>query len=409
MSGARFNVFNNIKPLALAGQLRVLPARLLKVGARLSSGAATAFAFRSRALFARGRGVGQCPGRDGRASSGMSCGLATFTMRFGVTIGLWIFAATSALAEGKPLPVWPAPPEQPCIVYVRDIATPKDIGAKLPFFTRIVNTITGEGADARRLSRPFGLSLDDSGNLVLTDTGGGAVCNLDLQRKKWLRWTAAGKTGFVSPVAAVRRDKTFYVADSALGQLLAFDEKGRLQFSITNQLERPSGLALLDNHLLVVDSQLHQVVIFGLRGEFISKFGKRGAGDGEFNFPTHIAVDGRHQIFVTDSLNNRVQIFTSDGRFVRAFGSAGDGPGHFSRPKGVAVDSRGHVYVVDAVFCNVQIFDDQGRLLLDFGEPGSASGQFWLPNAIAINSRDEIFVADSFNHRLQVFRYTGRE
>ncbi|HUC85922.1 MAG TPA: 6-bladed beta-propeller [Candidatus Acidoferrales bacterium] len=322
---------------------------------------------------------------------------------------LWLSGLLACGSQPAIAPAWPPPPAQPCIVYVRDIAAPKDIGAKAPFFTRLANRLTGVTADSRSLSRPFGLSLDAAGNLLVTDTGANAVCYLDLAHKKWLRWTAAGDRRFVSPVAAVHQGRIFYVADSGLGAVVALDEKGRRLFEITNELARPSGLALLGGHLLVVDAELHQVVVFGLQGELISKFGRRGNGPGEFNFPTHIAVDDRNQIYVTDSLNFRIQVFSADGLFLRAFGSAGDGPGHFSRPKGVAIDRSGHVYVVDAMFGNVQIFDDQGRLLLDFGQDGSAPGELSLPNAIAINSNNEIYVADAYNHRLQMFRYTGKE
>ena len=337
------------------------------------------------------------------------CGRMAFVAQLFFVFGFWLLGALSGMAEQKPLPAWPPPPDQPYIVYVRDLTNPKDIGAQPPFFTRVLNSITGVGTEPKRLNRPFGLSLDEAGNLVVTDTGAGAVCFLDFEHKKWLRWTAAGGRNFVSPVAAVHHAQTFFVADSALGKVIAFDEKGKVQFTITNALERPSGLALLGDRLIIADSQLHQVVICGLHGEFISKFGQRGLGPGEFNFPTHVAVDEQKQVYVTDSLNHRIQVFTADGHFVRAFGSAGDGPGHFSRPKGVAVDRAGHVYVVDAVFGNVQIFDGQGRLLLDFGQAGSGLGEFWLPNAIAINSKNEIFVADGYNHRVQIFRYTGKE
>jgi DNA-binding beta-propeller fold protein YncE len=330
--------------------------------------------------------------------------------RVALAAGLWLLASRVAAAVPPPLlPAWPPPPVDPCIVYVRDLSNPKDIGARSGFFTRLANAITGVSADEQKLDRPFGLSVDDADNLVVTDTGANVVCFLDLARKKWLRWKAVGGVNFLSPVAAVHRGQTFFVADSALGEVIAFDEKGKVQFAITNELDRPAGLALLGDKLVIADAQLHQIVLCGPRGEFISKFGRRGNGPGEFNFPTHVAVDGRRQIYVTDSLNHRIQVFTADGTFLRAFGSAGDGPGHFSRPKGVAVDHSGHVYVVDAVFGNVQIFDGQGRLLLDFGEAGSGPGKFWLPNAIAINSRNEIFVADAYNHRLQMFRYTGRE
>jgi DNA-binding beta-propeller fold protein YncE len=317
----------------------------------------------------------------------------------------------AAFAADKPKPAlaWPPPPAEPAVVFVRNISGPADIGVKPPFFSRLADWITGVGREKDRLDKPFGLALDDAGNLLVTDTGANTVCCIDLSRKKWTRWEASGKTRFQSPVAVARHGSTIFVADSALGKVLAFDEKGKPQFEITNELERPSGLALAGDRLLVSDSQRHQVAIFDLGGKFISKFGRRGTGPGEFNFPSHINVDAAGLIYVTDSLNGRIQVFDASGRFQRSFGSAGDGPGHFSRPKGVAVDRAGHVYVVDAVFDNVQVFDGQGRLLMNWGETGPAPGEFWLPNAIVISAKNEIYVADSYNHRIQVFSFIGKQ
>ena len=314
----------------------------------------------------------------------------------------------SSAAKVNPLPAWPPPPAAPRVVYVRDIASPADIGAKPSTLNRVADWFTGAAKDKGKLDKPFGLCVDEAGNLLVTDTGANTVCLLDLARKKWTRWESVGPIRFKSPVAVARHGQTIFVADSVLGKVIAFDAKGKLLFEITSELERPSGLAVLGDKLYISDAQRHQVVVCDVRGAFLSKFGQRGGGPGEFNFPTHVSADSGGRICVTDSLNNRVQVFDAEGRFLRTFGSVGDGPGSFSRPKGVAADSEGHLYVVDAVFDNVQIFDDQGRLLMNWGETGPAPGQFWLPNAIAINRADEIYVADTHNRRIQVFRYTGK-
>lgn len=311
-------------------------------------------------------------------------------------------------APGIAARVWPPPPAKPCIVYERSISGPRDIGAKPSTLNRVSKWLTGAGSDPVTLVRPFGLSLDESGNLLITDTGAGTVSCLDFERKQWLRWDRAGGVRFESPVAIARRGSTVFVADSGLGKVLAFDLEGRLKFEITQNLERPSGLALGRERLYVADVQRHSVVVTDLRGQFVSEFGRRGSAAGEFNFPSHVSVDAAGLIYVTDSLNYRVQVFSADGKFLRAIGSAGDTAGHFSRPKGVAADTAGHAYVVDALFDNIQIFDTEGRLLLDWGQTGSEPGEFWLPNAIAISSRNEIYIADSYNRRIQVFRYTGR-
>lgn len=318
-------------------------------------------------------------------------------------------AAQSPMAPPAAPPVWPPPPESPRIAYVRDISGPADIGARPAALVRFANWITGVNPVENNLQMPFGLSLDGAGNLLVTDSGNDHVCYLDLARKKWTVWKTVGGSSFSAPVAALHHGKLFYVADSEQGRVVAFEENAKkIRFAITNELSHPSGLALLGEKLVVADSQRHQIVFYSLDGQFISKFGRRGRGPGEFNYPTHVSVDTRNRVYVTDSMNCRVQVFDADGKFLREFGGVGDGPGRFSRPKGVATDIEGHAYVVDALFDNVQIFDEAGRLLLDWGETGSGPGKFWLPNAIVINSKNEIFVADAYNHRIQVFRYLSQ-
>ena len=332
---------------------------------------------------------------------------------FAGAFALWLAQAPGAQTVAKPSvrapgPAWPPPPAEPCVVYLKSVAGPADLGIRPPAFSRLANWITGGDRGSSRLDKPFGLALDDAGNLLLTDTGANAVCCLDRQGKKWLRWEQAGKTRFLSPVAVARHRDTVFVADSALGKVLAFNLTGKLLFEITRELERPVGLAISGDKLFVADSQRHHIVICNLRGDIVSEFGRHGSAPGEFNFPTHLAVDAGGHIFVTDSMNCRIQVFTASGQFQRIIGRPGDSPGDLNRPKGVAVDRYGHLYVVDALFDNVQIFDDQGRLLLNWGDTGSGPGQFWLPNGIAVGGNNEIYVADSYNHRIQVFQYTGK-
>lgn len=324
-----------------------------------------------------------------------------------------LFAGCSRLEKSAPekvagdKPVWPEPPAAARIAWSQSIHRPVDLGIKRSAFTRFGQWITGSDRGNEQLSKPFALALDEFDNLCVTDTGANAVAFYNATTRKWTRWDKIGKTRFVSPVAVAKRQDTLYVADSALAAIIAFTETGKFRFCISNQLSRPTGLAIADDKLFVADSQGHALLCFSLDGRFLSKTGKRGDGEGEFNFPTHLAVDGQQRLYVTDSMNSRIQVFDASGRFVRQLGQAGDRPGHFSRPKGVAVDPSGNLYVVDGMFDNVQIFDPAGRVLLFFGAQGSGPGQFWLPNGIAISRSDDIYVADCYNHRIQVFKYLG--
>jgi sugar lactone lactonase YvrE len=303
--------------------------------------------------------------------------------------------------------VWPVPPEVARVVYTQEVRAPADLGVRSSALSRFGHWLTGTGQRNDRFLKPFGISLDEEENLCLTDTGANAVCFYNRTHKKWQKWDKIGTVRFSAPVAVVKRSGIFFVADSGLGSVIAFDENGKLLNRITNHLERPSGLVIMNERLLVADSQRHKVVVFDLRGGFQGEFGRRGVGPGEFNFPTHLAADSEGNCYVTDSMNSRVQILDSTGHFKGQVGSLGDSSGSFGRPKGVAVDSFGHVYVLDAMFDNLQIFDRDGHLLLYLGETGAAKGEFWLPNGIAISRSNEIFIADSYNRRVQVFKYVG--
>jgi DNA-binding beta-propeller fold protein YncE len=305
--------------------------------------------------------------------------------------------------------VWPAAPGTPRIAYVRSIAQPADAGAKQSGLKRFANWVSGAETGNEQFTKPFGIAVDDQGNLCLTDTGANSVSCFDQSTRRWRRWDRAGEIRFASPVAVARKGSLIFVADSALGIVIAFDTGGKLRFRIDHDLERPSGLALSGERLFVADAQQHRVAVFDLNGKFLSRFGRRGAGPGEFNFPTHLATDREGRLFVTDSMNHRVQVFDAAGQFQTQIGTAGDTSGHFGRPKGVAVDTFGHVYVADAAFDNLQIFDGAGRFLLDLGGSGQGPGEFWLPNGVAIDGNNQIYVADSYNRRVQVFKYLGEK
>jgi DNA-binding beta-propeller fold protein YncE len=315
-------------------------------------------------------------------------------------------------ANTKPQPdavavVWPDPPEAARVKYVSSISQPSDLGIKRSGFRRFANWLVGMQKGNENLIKPFGVALDEADNLCVTDTGANVVCYFDMGHKTCQRWEGAGKLRFVSPVAVAKRGSTIFVADSALGAVIALDPKGKFLFAIQKGLQRPVGLTVARDKLFVVDSQLNAVVIFDLQGKLLTQFGSRGAGQGQFNFPTHVMADARGFLLVTDSMNGRIQMFDLEGNFKGMIGSSGDSPGHFGRPKGVATDSFGRVYVVDALFDNLQIFERAGQLLLSLGGTGAKPGEFWLPNGIAISRDNRIFIADSYNRRVQILKYVG--
>ena len=61
-------------------------------------------------------------------------------------------------------------------------------------------------------------------------------------------------------------------------------------------------------------------------------------------------------MYVSEKENHCISIFTSEGRFVTSFGSKGEGPGQFKAPRSIAVDNSGVVYVCDLGNHRIQLF-----------------------------------------------------
>jgi DNA-binding beta-propeller fold protein YncE len=286
------------------------------------------------------------------------------------------------------------------------VSGPQDAGIQRSFFGRLADTLFGKTEE--RLIRPTGV-VGREDLLYVADAGAQALWIFDLANQKFGKVGRLGRETLASPVAvAFGPADTVFVADSWLKKVFLVDRDGKLlRTAAETGLERPAGVAYdgATGRLYVADSVAHRVAAYGPDGAQVLSWGKRGIGNGEFNYPTHVALDRSGTLLVTDALNFRVQAFDREGRFLWMLGRPGDGSGDFAGPKGLATDSRGHLYVVDALFDAVQIFDRDGAFLLGFGERGVRPGQFWLPGGIFISGQDRIYVADSFNQRIQVFDF----
>lgn len=307
--------------------------------------------------------------------------------------------------------VWPLPPEQPRIKFIRSFKTPADIGAKTS--KSLADALFGATDQSNfYMEKPYAVSADSKGRVFVGETALGKLFVFDIPNKKFEVWGQSGQGRLLLPLGiAVDGADQVYVADSKQRRVVVFDPDGKFLRAMggKNELERPVGIAVDDarDRIYVVDTGGHRIVVFDKQGNRVTTIGERGKEPGQFNFPSNIALDRDGRLYVVDAMNFRIQILEPDGNPINAFGKHSDLPGDVSRPKGIGVDQDGHIYVVDAAFNNFQIFDAEGALMLFIGGTGRNPGQFYLPAGAYLDPQGRFYVADQFNRRIQIFQYLG--
>jgi len=145
----------------------------------------------------------------------------------------------------------------------------------------------------------------------------------------------------------------------------------------------------------------HQVIKLSPEGKVLLTLGKGGvAGDGPdmFNAPTDVAVAANGDIIVSDghggNTNARIVKFTSGGKFITAWGRRGSGPGEFAVNHSLAIDSAGRIFVADRSNNRVEIFSPDGVFLAEWKQFGRPSGLF-------IDKNDTLYVTDSESNMAQ--------
>jgi sugar lactone lactonase YvrE len=190
-------------------------------------------------------------------------------------------------------------------------------------------------------------------------------------------------------------------ANSPLNPIQKFDPSGKFVTSFgANIFNQPHGLGVdRDGNVYASDQIVNNgrgavVVKFSPTGQIlmvIGHLGQTGNGRDFLSAPTDVAIAPNGDIYVTDghggATNDRVVKYSKDGHFITSWGKRGKGPGEFDGLHAIALDSAGRVYVGDRTNGRVQVFDGDGKFIAEwkqFGRPG-----------IVVDKNDMIYVADT--------------
>ena len=343
-----------------------------------------------------------------------------------------------------------------------DVALPNG-GTAFEVCTAATGCQAGEaGGNAGQLDSPYGIDLNSSGRLIVSDSNNNRISVFDTNPLSFIY--AIGWD-----VAPPGTDDQLEVCNIPSGCLPG--DPG----SAAGQLSSPAGIAAGPlERVYVADLGNSRISVFELGAQnFVHAFGggvatgangfevctatcMAGAFDdeaGELAQPVGLTVDASGNLYVPEFGNDRISVFNTAGpTFTRAFGfgvetglsnfeicDAGGGcqaglvggaAGQLRNPIGVALDSSGDLYVGDEANARISVFDPSGPSFLralgfgvdsgtaafqvctasslcQAGLAGSSTGQLSEPRFVASDCAGSVWVGEAGNHRIQRFGEPG--
>jgi len=194
-------------------------------------------------------------------------------------------------------------------------------------------TIGKPGSGPGEFNAPGGVVVAPNGDLFVADFYNQRIQQLKADGSFVRQWGTTGKIG-------IWAGQFNYPPDVALG---------------------PAGT------LYAADGYNDRIQVFGPDGAFQRKWGGPfamnifGPFNGWFATVTRVTVDQSSNVFVADFYNHRIQKFSADGEFLTSFGAKGQGAGQFNHPIAVAVAGNGTVFVADFGNNRIQKWRPAGR------------------------------------------------
>jgi uncharacterized protein (TIGR03663 family) len=166
---------------------------------------------------------------------------------------------------------------------------------------------------------PRDITIDEDGNLYVTDTGNKRIQKFDADGNPIGQWGGAGASAgqFLEPVGiASDQEGNIYVADTWNQRIQVFDEDFQLvrQWSVQawvgESINNKPYLAVdAEGRVYATDPEGFRVLVFDSEGELLTIFGRYGQDTASFDLPTGIEIDQLGNIYVADSNNHRILKF----------------------------------------------------------------------------------------------------
>jgi streptogramin lyase len=320
----------------------------------------------------------------------------------------------------------------------------------------------GGPAIAAQLNQPFDLAFDRQGTVYMTDTFNHRIRRIDSTSGTIATVAGVGKAGFAGdggPAVMARVNEPYGIVVDQSGNVYFADRLNRRVRRVDGRtgtittvagngtkvfsgdggaateagLVEPNGVALARDGqwLLIADVAGHRIRRVDLASGRIATFAGTGKGrhDGDGGAAADASIWGARavdvgpdgSVYILEREGNTLRIVSPDNGTIStiagtaAKGYSGDGgparAASFNGPKELAVDPTGNIWIVDTENHAIRFIDaatKQVRTVAGTGRPGSdgdggpaTRARLDRPHGVAIGPDGSAWIADTNNHRIR--------
>ena len=202
-------------------------------------------------------------------------------------------------------------------------------------------------------------------------------------------------------VTVDNRTGNICIADRSNNCVKVFDSTGKylLKFG-DNERERkmccPRGVAIYEDRILITNGN-NCILNYQLNGEFVSRIGRQGRGELEFNNPFSLTIDESNgDIYICDYNNNRIQILNNDFSFKSQFGKD-----TLKHPRDVKL-SKEYIYVLDESNPCLHLFNYNHILQKSVISRGEGMEVIY-PYFFFVDQTENILISDLSSNSIHIF------
>ena len=231
------------------------------------------------------------------------------------------------------------------------------------------------------LNKPYGVTVDGSGNIYIADTWNHAI-------KEWLAASnnviTLVSSGLLTPCGvAVDSSGNVYIADNAPGTVSEWIAASNTVTTLvySGGLNEPYGVAVDSiGNVYIADTWNDAIKVWMAATNYVNTLVSSG-----LSVPHGVAMDGSGNVYIADTGNNAIKEWVAASNTVITLVSSG-----LNIPFGVAVDGIGNVYIADSHNNAIKEWVAASNIVSTLVSTGLRN-----PDGVAVDGAGNLFIANS--------------